>query len=145
VLEIQNGIVVADRSFQQTLGITGCAWIDDFQPRRVKKRHLGILRVKRSASHAAADRAAHHHWNRTGVTPARRRDIVGQRFVRAGDEIHELHFDNWPHAHVSRARGRAGEAGFADRRIDNAFVAEVLKEAFSYLEGAAVKADVFAQ
>src|SRR6185503_6579712 len=50
-----------------------------------------------------------------------------------------------PHPHVRRTGCRAHDRGFGNRRVDDARLAELLREAISHLEGAAVGADVFAE
>src|SRR5688500_4795549 len=101
--------------------------------------------MERSAAHTAADRAADDHGDGAAAAPARGRDIVGERLIRAGDEIHKLHLDNGSHAHVSGARSGAGESRFADGRVDHAIRSEAGKKTVRDLERAAIHANVLAE
>jgi len=51
VFEIQNRIGIANRRFDQTLGVVGRRWLNDFQTGSIKKKRLGIQRMKRSGTH----------------------------------------------------------------------------------------------
>ena len=50
-----------------------------------------------------------------------------------------------PQAHVRRARRRADDGRFADRRVDDPALAEPLRGSLGHLEGPAVGADILAQ
>jgi hypothetical protein len=71
-------------------------------------------------------------------------DEIGELVEAAGNEVDELHLADRAQAQIAHAAGRADNGAFADGRIDHAFPAETLKQAFAGLEGAAVDADVFA-
>ena len=57
-------------------------------------------------------------------------------------EIHQLH--HRPQAPHRRAAGRAADAGFADRRVEDAMATERLEQALRHLERAAIVGHVLA-
>src|SRR5262249_7221554 len=61
----------------------------------------------------------------------------------AADEVHELKLSHWAHAGERRAKRRANNGGFGDRRIDHALRTKVVDETVSHFERAAVNANVF--
>ena len=145
MLEINDGVVVANGRLDEPLRIAGGGGIDDFQARRVEERGLGVLRVERAAPHVAATRPPHHDGGREPGAIARGRHVVGQHVVRAGDEVDELHLRDRPHAHMGGARRRTHDRRFRDRRVDHSLLAEPFGESLSHLEGATVGADVLPQ
>ena len=57
------------------------------------------------------------------------------RVERAADEVGELQLGDRPLAHPGRTEGGADEALLGDRRVDHAFVAELLEQSFRDAEG----------
>ncbi len=145
VLEEDDRIVVADRRFDQTLGVVGAGRANHFQAGRVHEPHLRILRVKRAAVNIAAAGSANHQ--RRGRAPAivSLGNHVDDLVEGAADEIHELEFGHRTHAGERRAEGRADDGGLRDGRVDDALRAEAIDEAVGDFERAAVDADVFAE
>ena len=64
VLEEKHRIIVANRRFQQALGVVGRRGIDHLQSRRVHEVHFRIGGMERPAVHAAARGPANHHRHR---------------------------------------------------------------------------------
>src|SRR5437762_607557 len=145
VLEIQHGIVIADRGLDQALRVPDRRGIDDFEPGRVQERRLGILRVEWPAPHVPAAGTTHDDGRRQSGPVARRGDVIRQHVVGTGDEVDELHLRNGPEAHVRRAGRGADDRRLGDRRVDHARFAETLGESLSDLECAAIQSDVFAE
>src|SRR5262249_17760624 len=56
VFEVEDGIRILDRPDQEALCILGCRAAHALEPRDVRKRRLGILRMKRPPGEAAARR-----------------------------------------------------------------------------------------
>ena len=145
VLEIQHGIVIADRGLDQALRVPDRRGIDDFEPGRVQERRLGILRVEWPAPHVPAAGTTHDDGRRQSGPVARRGDVIRQHVVGTGDEVDELHLRNGPEAHVRRAGRGADDRRLGDRRVDHARFAETLGESLGDLECAAIQSDVFAE
>src|SRR6266581_927953 len=61
VLEIEHGILVADRRLDEALGVPHRRRVDDLEAGRVEECRFRILRMERPASNVAAAGAAHHH------------------------------------------------------------------------------------
>ena len=55
-----------------------------------------------------------------------------------------MEFGDGPQAHQGRATSGADNRGFGDRRIDHTFWAELVDDAVSDFEGAAIGPDIFA-
>src|SRR5712692_4923778 len=100
--------------------------------------------MKRARAHAGAARPAKHCRNVRAPAIATLRRIVGQQIETAGNEVDELKLGDWPQAQQRRPARRADNRGFRDGRVDHAFVAKVIDDAFRNFECAAVRADVFA-
>jgi hypothetical protein len=62
----------------------------------------------------------------------------------ASDEIDELHFRDGTQPQVAHAAGRADDSALADGRVDHAFPAESLEQAFAGFERAPIDTHVFA-
>ncbi len=101
--------------------------------------------MERAAVNAAAGRPAQDHRHGSAVAIVRFGDEVGDLIEAAGDEINELHFGHRAQAQIAHAAGGADDGGFADRRFDDALVAESREQALGDLERAAIDADVFAE
>src|SRR5881396_2197784 len=145
VLEVDDRIVVPDGGLDQALRVPRRGGIDDLQARRVKEGRLRVLRMERTAPHVAAARAAHHDRGRETGAVARGGDVVREHVVGAGDEVDELHLRHRAHAHVGRPGRRADDCRLRDRSVDDACLAELLREALRHLERAAVRPNVLTQ
>src|SRR4051794_1842329 len=106
--------------------------------------HLGILRVERTAVHAAAAGATQDERRGRLPTVVRLGHHVHDLIEGAADEVHELELGYRAHAGERGAIGRAHNGGFGDGRIDYALRAEVVDEPVRDFERAAVDANVFA-
>src|SRR5208282_1715860 len=90
VLEKDHRVVVADRRFDESLGIVGGRRTDNFQAGRVHEPHLRILRVEWPAMHIPAAWTTQHQWSRRSPAVVRLRGHVDDLIEGAADEIHEL-------------------------------------------------------
>ena len=144
VLEKADGIIVANRRLDEPFGVIGGCRADDFQSRHVREKRLGILRVKRTAVHAAAGGSAQHH--RRGDVPAivRLGQHVDDLIEGATDEVHELELDHRAQAGERSSEGGVDKRHLGDGRVDHPLGAEALDEALGYAKRASVDADVFA-
>ena len=87
----------------------------------------------------APDRRAHHHRHadRAARHVAHLGGLVGQLVHHAEQEVAVLHVGDRPHAGHGRADGHAGEADLGDGRVEDALVAELVRQAQRDGEGAA--------
>ena len=145
VLEEDAGIVVADGGFDQTFGVVGRGWADDFEAGIVNEPHFGILRVEGAAVDVSATGTAQDEGSRRSPEIVRFGDHVADLVEVAADEIHELKFSDRAHAGERSSEGCADDGGFGDGRVDDALGAEAIDESVGDFEGAAVDADVFAE
>ena len=93
---------------------------------------------------AAARRAANDHGRGSVPEIVTLGHEVGELIEAAENEIDELHFRDGTQAKIAHAASRADDGALADGRIDDAFPAEFLQQAFTGLESASVDADIFA-
>src|SRR5258707_13377371 len=100
--------------------------------------------MERPAVHSAPGRPTHYHWRRRIPEIMSLGDEIRNLVERAHDEINELHLANGPQAAIAHAAGGANDGAFADRRVNHAFPAKTLEQAFAGLERSAVHANVFA-
>jgi len=144
VLEVENRVRILDRRDQEPLGVLGCRRAHDLDPRDVRERALGVLRVERAARESSAGREPDDDRHRCpGAVALLGRD--GDQVVpRARDEVGELHLGDRAHAHDRRAGAAADDRRLRERRVDDAPGPELLLEPERDLEGAAVDADVLA-
>ena len=137
---------IADRTFEQALGIGGGIGGDDFQPGDLRKPSGEILRMlggdarRRSVGAPKYDLRTHlatRHIERLGC--------------RIDDLVHRLHGEIEGHEFDDRlqpshrgADAETGEAMFGDRRIDDPTSAEFLQQALRDLVGALIFGDFLA-
>src|SRR6266516_2501422 len=145
VLEIQDGIAIADRSLNEPLRVPDRRGIHNFEPRRVQERRLRVLRMEWPAPHIPAAGTTHDDGRGQPGPVACCGDVVRQHVVGAGDEIDELHLRDGTQSHVRRAGRRADDRRLGNRRVDHARLAEALGEAFGDLERAAIQAYIFTE
>src|SRR3990167_2091597 len=145
VLEEKDGVVIAHRRLDESLGVVGGGRADHFQSGRVHEIHLRVRGVEGPAVHAAARGAAQDHRHGRAPTIVAFGDEVGNLVEGAGDEVDELELRHRAQAEVAHPDRGAHDGAFADGRVNDALAAEAREEAFGHLEGAAVDADVFAQ
>src|SRR6185369_12890548 len=69
--------------------------------------------------------------------------VVRQQIEAGGNEIDKLKLSHRAHAHQRRATCRSDNRAFGDRRVNNSFFAELVKQTIGDLERAAIRADVF--
>ena len=147
VLEVDDGIVVANGGFQQALGVERRGGRDHFQPRAVHEPGFGVLRMIETAADVTAARRADNHRHRRAAAVAipEGRRLVDDLIEAAGDEVGKLHLGDRPVATERRADADAHDGRFGDRRVDHAHLAELVMEALRDAKSAAVGADIFAQ
>src|ERR1035438_532804 len=90
VLEKDHGVVVADRRFDESLGIVGRRRADYLQPGRVHEPHLWILRVEGPAMHIPAAWTTQHQRGRRSPAVVRLRGHIDDLIEGAANEVHEL-------------------------------------------------------
>ena len=145
MLKEEDGIVVADRRFEQSLGIVSRGGVDHLQARRMHEVHLRIRRMESAAMYAAAGRPANDDGHGSAPAVMGFGHEIGDLVKGASNEVDELHLRDRAQSQIAHADRGAYDRGFADGRIDHAFPAETLQQARRGLEGAAVNADIFAQ
>ena len=145
VLKEDDGIIVADSRFDQTLGVVGSSRTHHFQAGRVHKPHFRILGVKGAAVHIAAAGAANDQGRRCSPAVVSFSNHVDDLVESAADEIHELELGHRTHAGERGAESGADDGGFRDGSINDALGSEAVDEAVGDFECAAVNADVLAQ
>ena len=145
-LEHEDRVVVADRGLEQSLGVARRRRRADFQTGDIRVKTFGGVRMGRAELVRRAVRAA--EGDRDVELAARHGEHV-RRVVHdlvEGDERkaegHEL--DDRPQPDHRRADAEAGEAIFADRRVDDALRAETLEQSLADFVGAVVFGDFFA-
>src|SRR5216117_3747752 len=119
-LDEDHRVVVADRSFQQALGVHRRGGADDFEPRHVVEVHLHRLRVLRGelvrGAAGTADDERHVVLAARHVVELRRRvdDLVqGQQ-----REVERHHLDHRPQPHHGRADAEMMTFNFALLALD---------------------------
>jgi hypothetical protein len=146
VLEEDDGVRVADRGLEQTLGVGGVIRSDDLQA-----RHLGVpggivLAVLGADAAGGAVRTAEHDGR--ADLAARHVQGLGGRVDDVVDGLHgevERHeLDDRLQARHGRADAQAGEAVLGDRGVDHAAVAELLQQFAADLVGALILGDFLA-
>src|SRR5690242_19118224 len=100
--------------------------------------------MKWARSYPCPTRPAKHRRNISAPAIATLRRVVRQQIETARDEIDELKLSDRFHAHQARAACGTDDRGFRDRGINHARFAEVIDQTVSDFEGAAVRANVFA-
>ena len=145
-LDEQDGVVRPDRRLQQPLGVGGRRRVDDVQAGDVGEDALQRLRVLAAVALAGADRGADDERDldlRAGhVVPLAGlvRDLVrGHQ-----GEVHVHQFDDRAQPDHRGADAGPADAGFGDRRVEDALAAEGLEQVLGQLEGAAVVGHVLA-
>ena len=124
-------------------GVAGRGRRNNFHSRRVHKMHLRILRVERAAMNASAAGSAQDERSRRAPAIMRLGHHVHDLVKSAADEVHELKFSHRTHAGKRRAKRRAHNGRFGDRRIDDALRAKVMDKTVRDFERAAINANVF--
>ena len=146
VFEDEDGVGIADRGFQQALGIGRVRGGDDLEagdvgiPGGIALRVLGCDAGGCAVGAAEDDRAAHlaaRHVKRLG---GRVDDLVD----RLHGEVPGHELDDRLQAREGRADADAGKALFGDRRVDHALGAELVEQALADLVGALVLGDFLA-
>src|SRR4029077_16710015 len=145
VLEKEHRIVVSYRSFDQPLGIIGTCRTDHFQPGRVHKPHLGILRVKRTPMDVAPAGAADDEWRRRAPAVMGLSDHIDDLVECAANEVHKLKFGDGTHASERCSECGANDGGLSDGSINYAFRTEVVDETISDFKRPTVDANVLSQ
>ena len=145
VFEIDDRVVVPDRSLQQTLRIIGGRRCDQLEPGRVKEPALRALRMERPPMHPTPERSPNHHRHRGAPAVMVLGCHLGDLIERAGDEIGKLHLHDRPHPHHGRPDGGSDNPRLGERGIQHSPLAVLLLKALRNPEGSAVWPDVFAQ
>jgi hypothetical protein len=145
VFEVEDRVFITDCRLDQSLGVVRRRWLDDLDPRCVKKIALDVLRVKRSTVCVAAARAANHDGHTGAPTITALGRNVGDLVERTRDKIDELHLGDGPHTDIGGADGRTNDRGFGNRCIDHALRSEMIEHPFCQLECTAIDAHVFAE
>src|ERR1700691_5624925 len=145
VLKKNHRVMVADRRFDEPLGIIGRCRTNHLQSRSVHKPHLRVLRMEWAAMHVSPTRTAEHERSRRSPTVVRRGDHVDDLVEGAPDEVHELEFGYRPQSGKSGAEGCAYDRRFRNRRVDDALRTKAVDEAVGDFERSAVNSNVLAQ
>jgi len=123
-----------------------CAFEDDANSRRVREDALARLAViGRAAAQVAAGGDADHHRAGEGVVRAiaQHRHLVAQLHHRRPDVVEELDLDDRLDAACRHADTAPDDARFGERRVVDAFAAELALQAVRHLEYAALSGHEF--
>jgi hypothetical protein len=144
VLEVEDRVRVLNRLDEETLGVGRGRRADDLQAGDMREARFRVLGVERAARKAAA--GGESHRDRDGrARPVALLGGHGDEVVPCTrDEVRELHLGDRAHAHHRGAGAAAHDRRLGKGRVDHAPRAELLLEALSHLEGAAVDAHVLA-
>ena len=146
VLKKHDGIVVADRRLQQTLGILGGAGSYDLEAGEMAEEILKRLGVLAGVAAAGPHRRAQYHRNIAlsagHITDLCRLIEQGVRALGGEVVIHQL--DDRAHTTDRRADRHTDKALFGDRRVDHAVGAELLQKALGNGKDIAHDGHIFA-
>ena len=145
VLEINNGVRIADRCFDKPLRIVSRRRTYDFETGCVHVVHFGILRMKRAAVDASSARSSHNDGDARAPAVTAFGGEIGDLVESAGNEIGELHFGDGTHSHEGRTNGGPHDPGFRYRCIDDAPLTKPFQHSGGDFEGTAIYTDVFAE
>ena len=131
MLQEHHRIVIPDGCLQKALGVRRRGGADHLQPGNMGKQGLQTLGMLTGVAASRAHGCPEYHRNfylAAGHVPKLRR-LVHHRVQTDGDEIivHPLHYR--PQAPHGGAYRHAGEAGFADGRVNHPVGAELLQKA----------------
>src|SRR5437762_1844427 len=107
MFQVEYRIVIANGCFKQPFGIIGCRGNDDLDTGSMEEPGFRAGRVKWSALDASTRGATNDHRYRHACAPVHLICHIDDLIETTGNEVDELHFGNWPHAHQRRAYGRA--------------------------------------
>ena len=129
MLEEEDGVVVADGALQQSFRVVGVGDADDLEPRYVHEVALGALSVL-CAAVRRADRRSHHerHRDLAARHVAQLRGLVHELVHALEEEVGVLHVGDRAHPECGCAHRGAGDHLLADRRVDDAVIAELLRQ-----------------
>jgi len=146
VLDEDDGIVVPHGALQQPLGVEGRGGGGDLEAGDVAEDGLEALRVLGGQAVADASLCAQHH--RHVPAPAGHEAVLGGLVAELVQdqqgEVDEQYLHHRPHAGDGRPDSGAGEAGLADRRVQDAQRPELLQQPHRHLVGAAALSDALA-
>ena len=139
-LHEHDGIIVADGSLHEALGVVGVAGADALHPGEVRHdilRRVGVRRADAGAAvgrtaddDGAVDLAAGHVAHHRAIV----HDLIPGDGVKAPE--HQLH--HGAHAEHAGADAHADEASLADRGVHETLVPPLFPEPLSHLVGAVV-------
>src|SRR5260370_24633714 len=101
--------------------------------------------MKRTRANARTAGSAKYGRNVGAPTIATLGRIIRQQIESATDEVNELKLSHRAQAHQRGSTRRAHDRRFGDRSVDHALRAELIDDAVSDFEGAAISAYVFAE
>ena len=146
VFEEDDRIGIADRGFQQALGVGRGVGRDHDQAGNLRIPGRVILAVLGGDARGGAVRSAEHdrgaHLSAGHIERLRRG--VDDLVDRLHGEIEGHEFDDRLEPCERRADAKTGKAVFGDRRVDHALGAEFLQQSLRDLVGALIFGDLFA-
>src|SRR5437764_4842886 len=119
MFQVENRIVIANGCFEQSFRIVGCRRNDDFDTWSMEEPCFRAGRVEWSALDASTRGAANDHRHRHACAPVHLICHIDDLIETTGNEIDELHFGDWSHAHQRRTYSRADDCIFSHWSIDN--------------------------
>ncbi len=111
VLHVDDRVVVADRRFEQALGVPWRRRRNDFQAGAMNEPAFGVLRMIQTAADVAAAWRAHDDGARHAAAGAiaQRGGLIDNLIETAGDEVGELHLRHRTVAALGRADADADD------------------------------------
>src|SRR6266851_6354604 len=146
VLEEHHRIIAADGSAEQPGDIERRGGHDDAKAGAVREdRFTALAVVDAAAGEVAANRYAQHRggFEIAIGAPAQDAQLVANLHHRGPDVTEDLDFGDGLEAASGHTDGAADDAGFGERRVENAVVAVFSLQAGGGFENAALALDVF--
>ena len=119
MFQVEHRIVIANGCFEQSFGIIGCRGNDDLDTRSMEEPGFRAGRVEWPALDASARGTTNDHRDRHTSAPVHLICHIDDLIEATGNEVDELHFGDWPHAHQRRTHGGADDCIFSHWSIDN--------------------------
>ena len=99
MFQVEYRVVIADGSFEQSFSIVSCRGNDDFDTGCVEEPGFRAGGMEWSTLDASTRGTTNDHRNRHAGAPVHLICHVDNLIEATGDEVDELHFSDWPHAH----------------------------------------------
>ena len=113
MLQVEDGIVVTNGSFEQALGVVSGRWHNYLDAGHVEEPRFRAGRMERPAFDPAARWAANDHRRWYAAAPVKLARHVDDLVKAAGNEVDELHLGDGAHAHGGGANGGTDAFAFA--------------------------------